>query len=79
MALIEAQASALVCETSDQVVPKEVAITKLVEFIELERSSKEWADKIVYLNYSIRQSRTEDVRAAGYDIEKETERIVELL
>ena len=79
LTLIEAQTSGLVCVTSDKVVPKEVAITELVEFIGLEKSSKEWADKIVSLNYSNRQSRTEDVRAAGYDIEKETKRIVELL
>ena len=79
LTLIEAQASGLVCVTSDKVVPKEVAITELVEFVDLERSSTEWADKIVSLNYLNRRSRTNEVRAAGYDIEKETQRIVELL
>ncbi|NFS12411.1 glycosyltransferase family 1 protein [Clostridium botulinum] len=45
LTLIEAQASGLTCFVSD-VVSNEVAITSLIKFLSLEKSPKEWAERI---------------------------------
>ena len=66
--LIESQAAGLRCITSKDVVPSEVAITDLVEFYQLNRSPKEWAEKI-YLNKKYnRKNQLLKIREANYDI-----------
>lgn len=80
LVLIEAQACGLRCFTSNKVVPQEVKITDLVEFIDLTESPESWAVKIANTKREgLRYSRKEDVQNAGYDIKLETKRIVELL
>lgn len=44
--LIEAQVSGLTCYTSDKVVPKEAKISDNLEYIELSKGAKYWAEKI---------------------------------
>lgn len=66
--LIEAQATGLKCYTSDTVVPREVAITNLVNFVGLENDSKKWSEKILAdLNYE-RSNTVDEIKNAGYDI-----------
>ena len=72
--LIEAQANGLRCYTSDIVVPKEVAITDLVTYIGLDKSPVVWAEKIIASANSERNSRLEQVKCAGYDVEIETKK-----
>lgn len=47
IALLEAQANGLICFTSDKVIPKEVNITGLVNFISLNEEAKMWAEQII--------------------------------
>lgn len=77
--LIEAQASGLKCFTSAKVVPKEVAVTDLVSFIDLSKNPKEWAKQIVDSKQYIRQSRTNSIIDSGYGIFEETKRIRDLI
>lgn len=68
--LLEAQASGLPCITSEKVVPKEVEITDLMEFVPLERSAKEWAEIVLSCTYNKgpRRDRSKEVIASGYDV-----------
>lgn len=67
--LIEAQTTGLPCFASKNVIPEEVAVTDLVEFISLEEPAKSWADKILKVqNQQNRQTRVSVVQDAGYDI-----------
>lgn len=78
--LIEAQATGLPCFTSNEVVPREVKVTKSLKFIDLSNNPNEWANSIEncklnndrdkYINY---------VREAGYDIEQEANKVKKLL
>lgn len=65
--LIEAQSASLPCIASD-VVPNEVKITELVEFLPLNLSAKKWAEKINSLEYNERTNRTSQIVSAGYEI-----------
>lgn len=68
MALIEAQSIGLKCFTSDNVVPQEVDVTGLVNFISLNESAKEWAKQILLsVNYN-RKDKNKEIVAAGYDV-----------
>ena len=67
--LIEAQTSGLYCFASKYVIPDEVNITGLVNFIELNKSPKYWADQIMkYSRGYQRKSMDKEVKKAGYDI-----------
>ncbi len=66
--LIEAQASGIHCFVSDTVSP-ESKITDNLEFVSLEKTDAEWAEKIMSFDYSQRTSSYEDIYNAGYDIE----------
>ena len=69
IALIEAQASGLRCFTSAKVVPKDVKVTELLEFVELESSYKLWADKIINAEYNYKRNEFyKKITEAGYDI-----------
>lgn len=66
--LVEAQASGLPCLASDTV-PKEAKVTNLLEFMSLEDSPKQWAEKALQMiKDTPRRNHTEEVKAAGYDI-----------
>lgn len=47
ISLIEAQVNGLKCFTSKDVVPREVKITKNIEFISLTKSASYWAERIL--------------------------------
>lgn len=69
MVLVEAQASGLPCFTSAKVVPEEVKLTDLVEFVSLEDSAKIWAEKVLaYQSGYERRNRQEEIEDAGYDV-----------
>ena len=73
---IEAQAAGLPCFFSDTIT-KEVGITDLAHFISLETSPTEWAEEILKKSQIPRRDTSEEIAAAGYDIEKEIREIEE--
>ena len=75
---IEAQASDLPLLLSDTVT-KELGLLPSTQFISLEAGSTAWAEAIVNSKQHNRQSRYEELKAAGYDIGNETERVEKLL
>lgn len=75
VSLVEAQASGLPCCVSSAV-PREAAITDLVQFRSLEDSAEQWADWVLTYCHSPRQDRQSELRNAGYDI-SETARWLE--
>lgn len=52
LALVEAQAAGLPCYASRNVIPAEAKVTDLVEFLPLDWSAKQWADRIVACSIS---------------------------
>lgn len=72
VSVIEAQASGLKCLLSDTVT-KEVDITGNVEFMSLEKSPKEWAEKIVSMLPYERKNTQQKIIDAGYDIKSTAE------
>ena len=75
---IEAQASDLPLLLSDTVT-KELGLLPSTRFISLEAGPTAWAEAIVNSKQHNRQSRYEELKAAGYDIGNETERVEKLL
>lgn len=75
---IEAQASDLPLLLSDTVT-KELRLLPSTQFISLESGPTAWAEAIVNSKQHNRQSRYEELKAAGYDIGNETERVEKLL
>lgn len=75
---IEAQASDLPLLLSNTVT-KELELLPSTQFISLEAGPTAWAEAIVNSKQHNRQSRYEELKAAGYDIENETERVEKLL
>lgn len=75
---IEAQASDLPLLLSDTVT-NELGLLPSTQFISLEAGPTAWAEAIVNSKQHNRQSRYEELKAAGYDIGNETERVEKLL
>ena len=75
---IEAQASDLPLLLSDTVT-KELGLLPSTQFISLEAGPTAWAEAIVNSKRHNRQSHYEELKAAGYDIGNETERVEKLL
>lgn len=75
--LIEAQAAGLKTFTSENVVPKEVKITDLLEFISLDKTAEEWANLIVESEYK-RFYTTEYIKKAGYDNTENSKKLGEM-
>ena len=75
---IEAQASDLSLLLSDTVT-KELGLLPSTQFISLEAGPTVWAEAVLNNKRHNRQSRYEELKAAGYDIENETERVEKLL
>lgn len=69
---IEAQASGLKCLMSDTI-SKETDVTGNVEFMSLEKSPKEWAEKIVSMLPYERKNTQQKIIDAGYDIKSTAE------
>ena len=78
LVLIEAQAAGLPCITSTEV-PTIVKITDLVEFIPLSSDSTTWC-KVLLNKYkdTIRKSSIKDIYNSGYDISKESQKLLDL-
>ncbi len=76
MVLIEAQCSNLYCLASSEV-PNIVKINENIEFLELSKSAKEWANKILEEKNELkRETFNEKIQKAGYDIKKEKNKLV---
>lgn len=75
---IEAQACDLPLLLSDTVT-KELGLLPSTRFISLDAGAKAWTEVIVNSKQHNRQSRYEELKAAGYDIGNETERVEKLL
>lgn len=68
--LIEAQASGLMCYVSDNVT-KEVKVTNLIEYISLDNSADEWAERILNGIPYLRTNTLTILDNGGYNIKKE--------
>lgn len=69
--LLEAQASGLKCFTSKDVVPNDIAVTNLVEFIPLDKRAEFWSEKIISANKGYKRSdTTSDIENNGFSILK---------
>lgn len=75
--IVEAQGSGLPCLISD-VVTREVALTDLVEFMSLDETAFDWAQKLNKIMYSAKRSDTrKQIINAGYDIKTIAENLQE--
>lgn len=68
VSLVEAQASGLSCIVSANV-PDESAITELVQFVSLEEGAVHWSQRILAAARITRRDMTQQIRAAGFDIQ----------
>ncbi|MCI2190615.1 MAG: glycosyltransferase family 1 protein [Oscillospiraceae bacterium] len=67
--LVEAQASGLMCFTSENVVPYEAKVTDNLEFISLEKTAEAWATAIIARIKEYNRVNTRfQIENAGYDI-----------
>lgn len=73
--VVEAQASGLQCVISDEI-SKEITITNLVNFINLKRSTQQWAQLVIEkLDSSQRNDMEEYIKKNGYDIVQESQKL----
>lgn len=72
--IIEAQTAGLPCYVSS-VIPNEVKITNLVDFISLNESPENWAEKIIKNKNYKRKDVSKEIIKAGYDINTEIKKI----
>ena len=75
---IEAQAASLPTIISDQF-PKEIDVSMYITRLSLDIEVKKWAEVIINSSKYNRVSCYEEIKAAGYDIRNETERVEKLL
>lgn len=77
IALLEAQAAGLHCITSKDVVPQNVNICNLVEYISLDESPAYWAEKtLAYNNRYLRNDTSQIIKNAGFDIEENSKKMM---
>lgn len=67
--LVEAQAAGLRCLVSDTIT-KEVALTDIIDYYSIEKSAKEWADRINVTGINS-EKYNEIVKKSGFDISEE--------
>ena len=72
MAALEAQASGLPCVLSDTI-PADCIVTDCVTRLSLTASADEWAEHILALPSSKRESRASEIRSHGFDISQTVE------
>lgn len=78
IALVEAQASGLMCYTSSAV-SRQTKITELLRFVEQNATAEEWAQAALsHTDYERKNTRAE-IRSAGYDIETQALHLQNLL
>lgn len=73
--LIEAQANGLHCLASNKVIPPEAKVSKLLEFVSLDKSPKEWSNKIIECE---RVNIIKEIEENGFDIKQESNKLFEL-
>lgn len=73
---IEAQTSGLYCLFSDTIT-KEVAVTKLAEFISIKEKPKKWAERIINIQEKERSGQKQNVDEQGYNIKETTKKLEE--
>ena len=73
---IEAQAAGLMTFGTAKVVPEEVNCTKLMNFIDSEKTDKEWADIVLNksLNYA-REDMSTEIQNCGFEIAIEAKKL----
>lgn len=76
VSIIEAQASGLKCLLSD-VITRETDITGNVEFLSLDKSSKEWAEQISKMLPYDRKDTSSKIIESGYDIKTTSKQLTE--
>lgn len=78
-AIVEAQATGLPCLISDEITPM-VRLTDLVEFMSIKKPAHEWAEKMIQMvkENPDRRSRTDEIRAAGFDIRQVAEKLMDI-
>jgi glycosyltransferase involved in cell wall biosynthesis len=77
--VIEAQATGLQCVISDRIT-SEAGITEVIDYLPLEKSAEEWAEKILeYNNGYKRENMLSIFRTKGYDMEITVKKIVDLI
>lgn len=74
LVLIEAQATGMKCFTSKGVVPKEAQVSKLLEYISLKKSVKEWTEMILNSDLE-RKDIKQDLENKKYLIEQTAEEL----
>lgn len=67
--LVEAQCAGLPCLASADVIPPQVKLTNLLEFVSLSESAEKWAENALHkLAETERRDRSKEVAAAGFEI-----------
>lgn len=75
IALIEAQASGLMCYASD-VIPREAKVSNLIEFISLDKDNFHWSERVLSKLNSYKRKNMESIICdSGYDIKHEVKRL----
>lgn len=74
---VEAQCAGLPCLASADVVPQAAKVTDLLDFVPLEDTAYQWAERLrrSLEVHTTRVGRAGDVRAAGYDIQDVADRL----
>lgn len=76
--VIEAQAAGLPCVISNRIT-REVKLTDLVNFCDIDSGCVDWADVIEGCIIDCRESKESELRKAGYDINTEVSRFTKLI
>lgn len=74
--VLEAQTTGLPCIISDTIT-REVGVTKLVEFVPLSLSAKEWAVKALASRAQERKGMGEELKEKGYDVETQVAQMID--
>ena len=72
---VEAQANGLPCLFSTKVT-KEAHLTHLAQFWDLEKGASKWAKEIISIKCERNKKAGEELRQAGFEIDKEAEKLV---
>ena len=76
-AIVEAQATGLPCLISDEITDM-VRLTDLVEFMSIKKPARDWAEAMLRMleEHPDRRSRTEEIKAAGFDVRQVAEKLM---